>query len=255
MALIPGILPSGTCYGTPQDLLELFAQYLNIPAFTLSSRVLYSSGVSPLPSTDYLWVDSISGVKLKVYHAVPGAYLEYPFAGQATGGSTFSETLINGKEVITTLTGTDNFLVSQASSGFSVLKKISFANTVGQIPSSTITYPMLSTSGTETLNAAKRTARAWVYFSATGTVTTSFNVTGITAAYGGTAGRFLITFTANVTNPVVNYTAASATPGSTNYCHQFIESVASNSVVVFNLADGDGRVAPTINCVSVFGET
>jgi len=39
MALVPGTLPTGTCYGTPQDLLELFAQYLDLPSFTVSTVV------------------------------------------------------------------------------------------------------------------------------------------------------------------------------------------------------------------------
>jgi hypothetical protein len=31
MALISGSLPPQTCYGTPQQMLDLFAQYLSIP--------------------------------------------------------------------------------------------------------------------------------------------------------------------------------------------------------------------------------
>jgi len=38
MSLIPGELPAGTCYGTPQELLDLFAQYLTIPGY-FGSRV------------------------------------------------------------------------------------------------------------------------------------------------------------------------------------------------------------------------
>lgn len=128
MALIPGTLPTGTCYGTPQDLLELFAQYLDIPAFTISSKVLYSNGVSPLPSTDYLWVDTSDGTKLKVYKSIAGAYLEYPFAGNTSSGSAFSETLIDGKTAITSLAPADQFLIGQISGSFSVLKKITVAN-------------------------------------------------------------------------------------------------------------------------------
>jgi len=128
MALIPGTLPTGTCYGTPQDLLELFAQYLEIPAFTISSKVLYSNGVSPLPSTDYLWVDTSDSTKLKVYRSIAGAYLEYPFAGNTASGSAFSETLIDGKAAITSLAPADQFLIGQISGGFSILKKITVAN-------------------------------------------------------------------------------------------------------------------------------
>jgi hypothetical protein len=44
MALVPGTLPTGTCYGTPQDLLELFAQYLDLPSFTVSTVVQVVEG-------------------------------------------------------------------------------------------------------------------------------------------------------------------------------------------------------------------
>ena len=78
-------------------------------------------------------------------------------------------------------------------------------------------------------------------------------MTSVTANHGGTAGRFLITFTANITNPVVLYTATNVTPG-TQYCHQFVESVSSSSVVVINVTDIDGRAAPSINCIAIFGD-
>ena len=52
----------------------------------------------------------------------------------------------------------------------------------GTVGTSKITFPMLSTSGTEADNVAKRTARAWVRFNGAGTVaiTASFNVSSIT---------------------------------------------------------------------------
>lgn len=127
------------------------------------------------------------------------------------------------------------------------------AVTTAKITDANITYGKLSTSATEADNVANRTAKAWVYFNASGTITNDFNVTSVTASFGGTAGRFQITFTANVTNPVVLYTATSVTPG-TQYCHQFIESVASSNVVVFNVTDIDGRAAPAINCIAIFGD-
>jgi hypothetical protein len=249
MSLIPGSLPSDTCYGTPQELLELFAQYLDIPAFAISSKVLYSA-VDPSPNTDFLWVNTTVAASpvLSVYNN--GAYREYPFEGSLSPGR--SETLITARASISTLAGSDRFLVSQAGTS-NVLKKITWTNLAGQIPSGTITYPMLSNIATEASNVAKRTAKAWVYFDASGTITNDFNVASVTASFGGTAGRFQITFTANVTNPVVNYTATNVTPGS-QYCHQFIESVASANVVVFNVTDIDGRAAPAINCVVIFGD-
>ena len=116
-----------------------------------------------------------------------------------------------------------------------------------------ITFAKLSTSTTEADNVAKRTAKAWAYFNASGTITNDFNVTSVTANFGGTAGRFEITFTANITNPIALYTATNVTPG-TQYCHQFVESVGSSSVVVINVTDIDGRAAPSINCIAIFGD-
>ena len=124
MSLIPGSLPSDTCYGTPQELLELFAQYLDIPAYAVSSKVLYSS-VDPSPNTDFLWVDTITTASpvLKVYNN--GAYREYPFEGSVSPAR--PETLINGKTAITTLVAGDQLLVSQAGTS-PVLKKITVSD-------------------------------------------------------------------------------------------------------------------------------
>ena len=62
MALIPGTLPSDTCYGTPQDLLELFAQYLDVPAFALSSKVVFSATNTGFTS-DIVWFDTTSATR------------------------------------------------------------------------------------------------------------------------------------------------------------------------------------------------
>lgn len=56
MALIPGTLPNDTCYGTPQDLLELFAQYLDIPALALNSKVFFSN--TEPNASDAIWFDT-----------------------------------------------------------------------------------------------------------------------------------------------------------------------------------------------------
>ena len=61
MALIPGTLPSDTCYGTPQDLLELYAQYLDVPAFALSSKVVFGTSSAGLTS-DVIWIDTGSAL-------------------------------------------------------------------------------------------------------------------------------------------------------------------------------------------------
>ncbi|NCY20484.1 hypothetical protein EBX31_00825 [bacterium] len=44
MALISGALPPNTCYGTPQQLLDLFAQYLSLPGQNL---ILEAKKTSP----------------------------------------------------------------------------------------------------------------------------------------------------------------------------------------------------------------
>jgi hypothetical protein len=124
MSLIPGSLPSDTCYGTPQELLELFAQYLDIPAFAISSKVLYSA-VDPSPNTDFLWVNTnvAASPVLSVYNN--GAYREYPFEGSLSPAR--PETLISGKGTITTLANSDQLLISQAGTS-RVLKKITVGN-------------------------------------------------------------------------------------------------------------------------------
>ena len=142
MSLIPGTLPSGSCYGTPQQLLELFSQYLDVPAFAVSSKVLYSA-VSPSPNTDYVWVDTTGGDTplLNLYNDATGGYEPFPFAG----GVSSNERLISDKTAITTLVNADLLLVSTLSGGsYSSLKKITFANAVSQIPAGTITPAQLS---------------------------------------------------------------------------------------------------------------
>ena len=126
MSLIPGSLPSDTCYGTPQELLELFAQYLDIPAFAISSKVLYST-IDPSPNTDFLWINTTTAASpvLSVYNN--GAYREYPFEGSVSPAR--PETLISGKTAITTLAASDQLLVSQAGTS-NVLKKITVGNSL-----------------------------------------------------------------------------------------------------------------------------
>ena len=49
MALISGSLPPQTCYGTPQQLLDLFAQYLSPPTqnVVLEGSLTYDFPVTP----------------------------------------------------------------------------------------------------------------------------------------------------------------------------------------------------------------
>lgn len=75
MALVPGTLPPDTCYGSPQDLLDLFAQYLDIPAVSLSSKVIFST-VAPA-DTLAIWFDTNIAINpiLSIY--VSGSWLDY----------------------------------------------------------------------------------------------------------------------------------------------------------------------------------
>jgi hypothetical protein len=77
MALIPGTLPNDTCYGTPQDLLELFAQYLDVPAFALSSKVVFSTTNTGFTS-DIVWFDTTSATRpiMKITVSASG-FLDY----------------------------------------------------------------------------------------------------------------------------------------------------------------------------------
>ena len=120
MALIPGTLPSDTCYGTPQDLLELFAQYLDIPAVALQSKVFFDS-VAP-SDTESIWIDDTTALNpiMKLY--VGGSWVEYPLVGTALTANQ----LIDGKATVTTPASGDYLLISQSG----ILKKITYGNLI-----------------------------------------------------------------------------------------------------------------------------
>lgn len=171
MSLIPGTLPSDSCFGTPQELLELFSQFLDVPAFVVSSRVLYSDS-SPLPSTDFLWIDTTGSVNnvLKVYNTVANNYQEYPFSGTVSAPNT----LIDGKTVAPTLplNSTDNVLVSQGG----VLHKVTMTQFSTSIPNNSISFSQLTTQN------KLRAAKAWVNFDGN-SVTSPASTTGIRSSF------------------------------------------------------------------------
>jgi len=76
MALIPGTLPSDTCYGTPQDLLELFAQYLDVPAFALNSKVVFGTSSAGL-TADVIWFDTTAPTNPIMKITVSGGFTDY----------------------------------------------------------------------------------------------------------------------------------------------------------------------------------
>jgi hypothetical protein len=77
MALIPGTLPSDTCYGTPQDLLELFAQYLDVPAFALNSKVIFSTSNPGATAADAIWFDTTAATNPIMKIFVSGGFVDY----------------------------------------------------------------------------------------------------------------------------------------------------------------------------------
>ena len=122
-----------------------------------------------------------------------------------------------------------------------------------------ITYPMLSTSGTESDNVAKRTAKAWVNFDGTGTVAirNNFNVSSITD--NGT-GDYTINFSTSMSDS--NY--AFATHGvdltldaymqSWGIGPNFSQSTSSIRLQCTNDFSGSGFVSdPSTACVTIFG--
>jgi hypothetical protein len=146
MALIPGTLPSDTCYGTPQDLLELFAQYLDIPAVALQSKVFFDS-VAP-SDTESIWIDDTTALNpiMKLY--VGGTWVEYPLVGTALTANQ----LVDGKATVTTPASGDYVLISQSG----ILKKITYGNFV---PAATPTNKgfFFTKSATQTVTAATET--------------------------------------------------------------------------------------------------
>lgn len=113
MALIPGTLPSDTCYGTPQDLLELFAQYLDVPAFALNSKVVFSTSSVGL-TADVIWFDTTAPTNPILKITVSGGFVDYV--------NNYATNLA----VVTTPAAGDYVMISQTS----VLKKITYANLV-----------------------------------------------------------------------------------------------------------------------------
>lgn len=171
MALIPGTLPSDTCYGTPQDLLELFAQYLDIPAVALQSKVFFST-IAPT-DTASIWVDTTTAVDPIIKLYVGGAWIDYikNYTSQRTA---------------VTIVGGDYVLISDTSDSGNIKKGLVSDIAALAVPAAgSITYPMLSTSATEANNVAKRVAKAFCVAQNGGTLQSgSFGFTSVTD--GGT---------------------------------------------------------------------
>lgn len=72
MALISGSLPPQTCYGTPQQMLDLFAQYLSSP----TQNIILDSGSLSFPPASVVGTPKADGSVIDVI---------YDCAGSSTG--------------------------------------------------------------------------------------------------------------------------------------------------------------------------
>lgn len=110
-------------------------------------------------------------------------------------------------------------------------------NPMPSIAANSITYDKLSNSGTASLNAQKRMAKAWVNFNGSGVISIrdSFNVSSITD------------------NGVGNYTINFATPfANTNYCVTIFARDIDNDSYVANLAAVTLASVKTVNSFMVY---
>lgn len=241
MALIPGTLPNDTCYGTPQDLLELFAQYLDVPAFALNSKVVFGTSSAGL-TADVVWFDTGSGAPASATNpimkiTVSGGFVDY-IKNYITSAATV------------TIVGADSVLILDASDSGNTKKGLVSDIVALAVPAAgSVTYPMLSgTSGTEANNVASRTAKAWVKFDGTTnvggfcTIKDDFNVS--TVADNG-PGDYTINFSTAIGN--VNYAIAGmAQPASAVPNGIGISSAASPSSTALTVVTWSG-IGPGIN--------
>jgi len=214
MALIPGTLPSDTCYGTPQDLLELFAQYLDIPAFALNNKVVFSTTNPGASANDIIWFDTNTPTNPILKVTVSGTFTDYikNYVNQAT---------------TKTIAGNDYLLVSDSSASGAMKK--------GLVSGISVTYPMLSDSATEADNVAKRTAKAWVMFNGatlTAYSTQSFNISSIARIAGATTGGFRVSFTTAM--QAANYSVL----GAVGYGDEVWNNVVAASVRIIVATTG-----------------
>jgi hypothetical protein len=211
MALIPGTLPSDTCYGTPQDLLELFAQYLDVPALSLNSKVFFSNSQPNV--SDAIWFDTNSALNYILKIKVGGNWTDY-----------VNNYLVN---LATVTAATGDFVLVQDISDSNKSKKVTaqtIANLAPAPAAGSITYSQLNNNIANTiagvgLNVKRRAAFAWVSFNGwygftTGVPTSaailsSFNIDTIT--WTTSTNLYQITFI--VAAPDINYCVQTASSG------------------------------------------
>ena len=246
MALIPGTLPNDTCYGTPQDLLELFAQYLDVPAFALNSKVVFGTSSTGL-TADVVWFDTTTATNPILKITVSGGFTDY------------IKNYITNAAVVT-IVGADSVLILDASdSGNTKRGLVSDIAALAVPAAGSVTFPMLSTSATEADNAAKRVAKAWVNFDGTNAfspnpsttaIRASFNVSSITD--GGT-GNFTVNFTASMSDANYAVFVSSRPPTSTNGGLIVVQdnTAPTTSSVAFNCQNSNFTAGQDNNAVYV----
>jgi len=193
MALIPGTLPTDTCYGSPQDLLELFAQFLSIPAVALQSKVSFST-VAPA-DPDSIWIDTNAPtnpiLKLYVSGASPSPWKNYlQSAVDNTPG-------VNA--------ATNDYAVIMDASDSYVLRVATVSSILSLVPASAPpnnSVTAITLNGGQSGSAPIFGVRAWIiYNQVTMTNLGSGNVSSVTDV--GTFGRFTVNFGASLGS--VNY--------------------------------------------------
>ena len=84
MALIAGSLPPNTCYGTPQQLLDLFGSYLSLPGQNI---VLEGKLATAFSSTGLRSVGDTTTATLTVSGASPGDPVAVSFPSSTAAAS------------------------------------------------------------------------------------------------------------------------------------------------------------------------
>lgn len=209
---------------------------MDIPAFAVSSKVLYSDS-SPAPNTDFIWVDTTGTLNnvLKVYNTIASTYQEYPFSGTAGAPNT----LIDGKVTAPTipLASTDNLLVSQTGT----LHKVTVEKLAESIPNHKITYSMLSnqanTDPDTSTNVKSRLLKAYTTGNNGGSINPT-NTFGFSSVGDGGTGllQFNYNFTATANAVAVGTNYASGAMGGIEIASQ------STSAVSFQSRNSNGNV-------------
>jgi hypothetical protein len=185
MALIPGTLPTDTCYGSPQDLLELFAQFLDIPAVALQSKVFFSSSAPTDPTS--IWIDTNTPTNpiLKLY--VPGA--------TPSPWKSYLQSVLDNTPGVGVLATNDNVVIGDTSNS-NLLKLTTVSSILSLVPASAPpngSVTAIKLDGGQSGSAPIFAVRAWViYNQVTATLLGSGNVSSITDV--GTLGRFTVNF-------------------------------------------------------------